>query len=452
MLFHSLKFLGFFAVYVALLPLFRGNGRLIFSLLASYIFYASWNPYYLPVLLGLTVYAWLFAWGGPRSNAAVIISVAVGLAPLAVFKYSAFFISLIHDLTGAGPDAVRQMALPLGLSFITFTAIAYVVDVQRGKRKSERSFWNVALYIAFFPHLIAGPIMRAGELIPQFARLAATWRELRPALLLFAVGAVKKVGIADQLAPDVDAIFSAKVPLDAGHALLALYGFAVQIYADFSGYTDMALALAAFLGISFPLNFNRPYAAVSIRDFWRRWHMTLSRWLRDYLYIPLGGSRGGDARLVMAVLVTMGLGGLWHGAGWTFILWGLFHGTLVAVEHLGERRGWSLPLPPWGRRLVVFHLVALAWVFFRAPSAGRAVEIITALAKPGGMDAFAAAPAVPLLIVAALGLHRFDTVEGVRSLAARLPAAVTVVGAVMTLVICAALAMENPSAFIYFDF
>jgi len=234
---------------------------------------------------------------------------------------------------------------------------------------------------------------------------------------------------------------------------LAFYAFTVQIYCDFSGYTDMALALGILLNVNFPLNFNSPYAAASIRDFWRRWHMTLSRWLRDYLYIPLGGSRKGVPRTVLALMLTMLLGGLWHGAAWTFVVWGSMHGLFVATEYLAEKYGVRGPnFPRWIRSIIVIHLVGLTWIFFRAPSFERAWDVITGFMTPGDLTLLMAAPLAPIIILVVFVLHPFDTVPRIRKFADGMAGSVIVPFSLMLILLCAALSVSNPSAFIYFDF
>jgi len=319
---------------------------------------------------------------------------------------------------------------------------------------------DTGLYIAFFPQLIAGPILRPSELIPQLPRIAFRRSMVAYAALLFTLGAVKKVVVADGIGPHVDAIYTMAGPISQPQALFALYGFTVQIYCDFSAYTDMALALAALLGVRLPRNFNRPYLAASVREFWRCWHMTLSRWLRDYLYFSLGGNRQGTVRMLAAVMATMLLGGLWHGAAWTFVLWGGAHGLYIIVENGWARmaQGRRFPLPTWARRLVVLHLVAVAWVLFRAPGLDQVVMVYSGILVPGGTGintyaGFAAGALWPLLLMAAFFLlHQFDTVARVRWVAAKLPAEVTVAGAFSVLAVCVALSVDNPNSFIYFDF
>lgn len=344
MLFPTALFGAFFAITLAVSWLLMPRPRLWkpFILLASLLFYGAADWRFVPLLVGVIVVNQIAAVGiargiGPSGRWWVIGAIAVDLGVLGVFKYLGFLAESVNAAflglgLGDGLPALRLL-LPIGISFYIFQAISYVVDVHRGRIKPA-SWIDFAVFQAFFPHLIAGPIVRASEFIPQLA----TPRSPRaiaavPALFLIAGGMVKKVVIADFLATDiVDPVFGAPGSASAVETITAIYAYAIQIYCDFSGYTDMAIGLAMLLGFWFPQNFNRPYTAASVQDFWRRWHMTLSRWLRDYLYIPLGGSRVSPARTDINLMATMLLGGLWHGASWSFVAWGGMHGAALATE------------------------------------------------------------------------------------------------------------------------
>ena len=452
MLFHSPTFLIFLCVFIAGLFWFKGEARIIYTCVASYIFYGWWYPPYVALLFALTLYAHVFAKIELPSRLARGLVVALGLLPLAVFKYSDFIFTNLNTFAGIPAPFSADWALPIGISFITFTAIAFVLDSQRRLTPPVPNFWHTGLFISFFPQLIAGPILRANELIPQLARINLNPSALKYALLLFAFGALKKVGIADQIAPYVDSVYSKTGTISPEEAWLVLYAFSVQIYGDFSGYTDMALALAALFGITLPENFRSPYMASSVREFWTRWHMTLSRWLRDYLYIPLGGSRGGLMATAFAVMLTMLLGGLWHGAAWTFIVWGALHGAIILVERIIGVKRTPSPRFIWAKRLFVFHFVSFAWIFFRTPSFDRAIEVIDSFGIPRDFSILQSVPLIPALIVAAIAIHPLDTVQHVRKVSDRLPRSVLFPFSVMVILICAALSMNNPSAFIYFDF
>lgn len=404
MLFPTVEFVVFFLAVFGLSWALMGRPAVWkpFMLAASYLFYAAADPRFCLLLAGITLWnqamAIQIARGRPRL---VVLAVAVDLLVLGVFKYYGFFVGDVGDvLDGIGlgmPLPLLTIALPVGISFITFQAISYAVDVKRGVLEPARTI-DVALYLSFFPHLVAGPIVRAREFLPQLAAPRDPARiALGTGVVLIAIGLIKKVALADYLAREVvDPVFAVPEAYGAADTLLALYAYAAQIYCDFSGYTDMAIGLALLLGFVFPPNFDRPYRAVSFGDFWRRWHMTLSRFLRDYLYIPLGGNRGGRWRTARNLMLTMLLGGLWHGAAWGFVVWGALHGLFLVVEHQLRGRGWSAPA--WLRWLVVFHLVVLAWVAFRAPTLGDAVDVLGRLGATGETELWTV-PAVLMVLV-----------------------------------------------------
>src|ERR671911_1258278 len=385
-----------------------------FILAASYFYYGwvDWRWVLLLVASSVvnTFAAQVIARSPSRSNRrrALIAAIAFDLLLLGVFKYVGFFVDELKgalDSVGLGsPLPLVQIVLPIGISFFTFQAISYVVDVYRGDTRAA-SLGDVAILQAFFPHLVAGPIVRANELLPQL-RVPRDPRTVLagPGLFLVAGGLVKKTVVADELARRVvDPVFNDPGAHSGGELLLAFYAFAAQIYCDFSGYTDMAIGLALLLGYVLPQNFNRPYLALSLQDFWRRWHMTLSRWLRDYLYIPLGGNRGGRRRTYRNLMLTMLLGGLWHGAAWTFVIWGGIHGTALSVERWGRERWVGFRLPAWLAWLVTFHVVCLAWVFFRSPDLSTAFEMLGQIGA-SGPSPLVTLPLV-LLVVAAVAIQ-----------------------------------------------
>jgi D-alanyl-lipoteichoic acid acyltransferase DltB (MBOAT superfamily) len=358
---------------------------------ASLVFYGAWRPIYL--LLLLASIAVNFSLGlrmeDPlRRRAIGTFGVVLNLALLCYFKYTNFIFDSVNTLTGA-PLPFFNIVLPLGISFFTFQQIAYLVDVMRGA-KVERDIVSYTLFVSFFPHLIAGPLVHHAEMIPQFKR----GRTSRPSVLaarglaIFAAGLFKKVVIADNLAQFVSPVFA---HLDAGGSVttswawLATSAYTLQIYFDFSGYSDMAIGLALLFGIRLPVNFRSPYRAGSIIEFWRRWHITLSRFLRDYLYIPLGGNRLGEQRRYINLMVTMLLGGLWHGAGWNFLVWGGLHGVYLGINHLW--REWRSDKPAAAAGLaarglswiITFLAVVIAWVFFRARTMAGAWQMLGGL-------------------------------------------------------------------------
>ncbi len=414
MVFPTLQFAAFFALVFPLSWLLMPRPRLWkpFMIAASYVFYGSADVHYCLLLAACTVWNGLLAAVIARATRArtrswlLALAVAGDLGLLGWFKYYGFFVESVAALTGRLglplPLPLLQVALPVGISFYTFMALSYVIDVYRG-RCAPVSPLDFALYLSFFPHLVAGPIVRVTELVPQFAAPRDPRRiEATRAFGLLTSGFIKKVLLADVLATRlVDPVFGSPLLHSRLDVLAAVYGYAVQIYCDFSAYSDMAIGLALLLGFQFPQNFDRPYAAVTLQDFWHRWHMSLSRWLRDYLYIPLGGNRKGRIRTYVNLLLTMLLGGLWHGAAWKFVLWGGLHGTGLAVERLVDgRQGTREIRRPWLRWLLTFHLVCLAWVFFRADDLGAVGALAGRLVAGGGMTTLT--PPVVLAIVAGL--------------------------------------------------
>ncbi len=386
MLFPTTTFALFFALVLPLSWLTMPNGRQWrpFIVAASFVFYSWWDWRFVFLLGGSIVLNHVFATRIHRARGAnlrkqlLVVALAANVGLLAYFKYYDFFVSSSQNLLSlVGLDMpldVRSVVLPVGISFYTFMGISYIVDVYRGDFEPV-SFGKFAAYLSFFPHLVAGPIVRPGELIPQFDSPRDPRRlDTSRAFYLIATGLFKKVVIANYLAGGiVDEVFGAPTQASSLEILVGVYAYAVQIYADFSGYTDIAIGIALLLGFKFPQNFDSPYAAVSVQDFWRRWHMTLSRWLRDYVYIPLGGSRGGKLLTYRNLMLTMLIGGLWHGAGWTFVAWGAIHGLgLVSERWWRSRPGYVAP-PDTARhrawqRLLTFHFVCFAWIFFRADS------------------------------------------------------------------------------------
>ncbi len=394
----ALFFVAVFALHWALNP-YRRVWKW-FTLAASYVFYAWWDWHLVWLLAIVSVLAqagalWVEAAPSDRSRSRrTVVAVIALLLPLGWFKYYGFFVlSLANALDAAGVSAslpLLQVVLPVGISFYTFMAISYVVDVARLEITPSPTL-DVFVYLSFFPHLVAGPIVRGDELLPQVRRRRdpSSIDVSKAAYLIFG-GLFKKIVISSFLATSiVDPVFGAPQAHSALEVLFAMYGYAIVIYTDFSAYSDIAIGVAELLGFRFPQNFDRPYAAVSLQDFWRRWHMTLSRWLRDYVYIPLGGSRGGEPRTAVTLMATMLLGGLWHGAGWTFVAWGALHGGgLIAGRYRRHRRArFALPaepVDPWDvlrARLLTFHLVCLGWVFFRAESIGSAFSMLERLVR-----------------------------------------------------------------------
>ena len=386
MLFNSYNYLLYF-LPLSLAGFFmlgrRPGWSVAWLVAASLFFYAWWDSRYLPLILvsiGFNFAVGRLLHRAPRHARLVLaFGVSANLLLLGVFKYADFALVNAAALLGQALP-LPHLVLPLGISFFTFTQIAYLVDVYRARAR-EPSVANYALFVSFFPHLLAGPILHHSEMMPQFASATNKHPQaanLAAGLFLLCIGVVKKVCFADQLAPLADAGFAHPEALSATGAWLAVAAYTLQIYFDFSGYTDMALGAARMFNIELPLNFNSPYHATNIREFWLRWHMTLSRFLREYLYILLGGNRHGAWRTALAVMTTFVLGGLWHGAAWTFVVWGALHGTGLVFYRAWERTGLVLPRPvAWA---VTLLFVTVAWVFFRAPSLDSAAAMLRAMA------------------------------------------------------------------------
>ena len=392
MLFNSFDFLIFILVVFPLAWLLRGRPRTYFLLIASYFFYGYWKWQYTGLLLLTTIVDYCAGWllGATihprRRKIYLVVSLTVNLGILAVFKYYNFFSSSIGSWFGWTAIPL-DVLLPVGVSFYTFQSMSYTIDVYRGELNPSRNFADFALYVAFFPQLVAGPIVRAIDFLPQLkSKPLFDWAQFRSGLHLVVRGLVEKIVIADNLAPVVERVYSNPSAFSGVDLWIGTYCFAFQIFADFAGYTDIARGIARILGYEFLENFRRPYVALNITDFWRRWHISLSTWLRDYLYIPLGGSRKGKFRTYFNLLITMVLGGLWHGANWTFLWWGFFHGTLLTIQHAFGRKEKeeppSQPVRNTIRALLTFHLVCIGWVFFRAADVTVAWQMMRQMFSP----------------------------------------------------------------------
>jgi alginate O-acetyltransferase complex protein AlgI len=447
-LFPTVQFAVFFPVALALSWALMSRPALWkpFIVVASYVFYAAADWRFCLLLAGVTVSNQAAARLIHRSaderrrKRLLALAVALDLGVLAVFKYYGFFAeNLATGLDGIGlglPLPLLTIALPVGVSFFTFQAISYVVDVKR-RIVEPASLIDTAVYLSFFPHLVAGPIVRAREFLPQLAEPRDPARVAAGSgIALIGLGLIKKVVIADYLARTVvDPVFAA---------------YTAQIYCDFSGYTDMAIGLALLMGFVFPQNFRSPYRATGFRDFWRRWHMTLSRFLRDFLYIPLGGNRGGRLLTYRNLMLTMLLGGLWHGAAWPFVLWGGFHGSGLVAEHaLGGR----LRAPSWVKWLVTFHLIVFGWILFRSESLDLAGTFLSRLTVPGAAS-LATVPVI-VAIAAVIGLQLLPSrrIEGLQVRLERLnPVALGAGLAVLIAFAAATVSGQGVAPFIYFRF
>ncbi|HEV7690050.1 MAG TPA: MBOAT family protein [Hyphomonadaceae bacterium] len=407
MLFHTYLFIfGFLpATLIAFFVAAKINRKLpVFVLIAaSLVFYAYWMPAVTLLLVGSIVFNYLAGLylqsDRPKAQRriAVIVAVAIDLALLGFFKYANFFLGTVEALGGFEKLTINVI-LPIGISFYTFTQIAYLVDSYKGEVK-EKSFSSYVLFVTFFPHLIAGPVLHHKEMMPQFAdpnTYRFNWLKITLGALLFAIGLWKKVVFADTMAPWANEAFGAVAKGASPEGWTAWGGalaYTFQIYFDFSGYSDMAVGIALMFGVKLPINFDSPYRSTSIVEFWRRWHMTLSRFLRDYLYIPLGGNRNGDFDRYRNLFLTMLLGGLWHGASWLFVVWGALHGLYLIVAHLSGQAGLKLsklfgktaaPFVGWGLTMLA---VIVAWVFFRAPTIETATSMLAGMGGANGFDA-----------------------------------------------------------------
>lgn len=407
MLFNSYVFLfaflpitlsGFYILYAT----GRRQALVPFLFLASVAFYAWWTPadsvFLISSIVGnFLISGYIARSQEPLSKRLLTLAVCANLGLLFYFKYYEFVMSNVAAI-GGWPHTPTGVHLPIGISFFTFTQLAYLVDCYRS-RDSERTFSNYGLFVTIFPHLIAGPIIHHAQMRPQFDRLRTN--DIDPTLIAvgvmcFIMGLAKKVLLADNLVTWADPAFNAVDTggtLSSGQAWIGILAYTLQIYFDFSGYSDMAIGLALLFGIRLPINFDSPYKSRSFIEFWRRWHITLSTWLRDYLYIPLGGNRGGEFMRLRNVMITMVLGGIWHGAGWTFLIWGAIHGTCIVINHLFRsffprgRDQRDAPLWDLTKLLTTLLLVMVAWVFFRATTTGGAMSMLQSMFTGGAVNA-----------------------------------------------------------------
>ncbi|HEX2594127.1 MAG TPA: MBOAT family protein [Rhizomicrobium sp.] len=492
--FNSYPYIAFIVLAVLaflFLELRFPRARRPYLLLLSYVFYAWWRADFVLLVIGSTIVNYTIGTeitrrhaAGRATQALLLAGLAFNLGLISLFKYDDLFVGTTNAVFGTG-FPLPHFFLPLAISFFTFEQISYLVDASQGKAKLY-SFLDFALFVAFFPHLIAGPIVRYNDLIPQFheTRNGETRdMDIATGATLFTFGLAKKTLIADNLAPFADAIFGGAqhgIALGFADAWLGTLFFAFQIYFDFSAYTDMALGSACMFGIRLPFNFNSPYKAASIIEFWRRWHISLSTFLRDYLYISLGGNRQGAARRYLNLFITMLLGGLWHGANWTFMIWGGLHGTYLIINHAWraavERFGWRAPSGAQGAAhafavLLTFAATTFAWVVFRAPTFDSAVNVLRGLAGIGGDSHLVTfSPLAGVAIVALFAIVWFapNTMEllwpyrpalepprgtsQVRVLRGTWSPTRRNAIVVGTLCVAAVLALSNLSPFIYFQF
>ena len=476
MYFDSPVYVVFLLLVVPTYWLLPHRKQNVLLLAASYFFYGWWDYRFLGLILISTIVDFVCARiisessDSRRRTQLLVVSLAVNFVFLGFFKYYNFFaVSLASSLNSVGIEVSPRLLailLPPGISFYTFQEVAYIVDVYKRRIAPAKSFVDYALFISLFPHLIAGPIQRPSHLLPQVQQpRTADARKILDGVMLILSGLFRKCVVADNCALLANAAFNGQLGgYNVATVLLGTYAFAWQIYGDFSGYSDIARGSAQLLGFHFMVNFRQPYLAVSLQDFWRRWHISLSSWLRDYLYIPLGGSRGGgEAKTQRNLILTMLIGGLWHGANWTFVLWGMLHGVGLAIERTIRRLLPAAEAPDsprrlgflrvWGRRIVLFHVVCLAWVFFRAESVAAAMRFIAGLGHTAWRSEYFTA--LELLTIAMLPLALLDlrlerTGEEYGFEAGTPVARLAFAGALVVALI--AFSANASSAFIYFQF
>jgi alginate O-acetyltransferase complex protein AlgI len=482
MLFHTWVFFVFFLIVYPVYLLVRHNNRWmnIWLMIASYTFYGWWNPWYLLLLFGTSAIDYLMVVLMERRQSTrrlwLIISLVSNFGFLGYFKYSTFITDNLNGLWaqmgfyfklpdpadypnamlglfGAPDDWMfTKVILPIGISFHTFQSMSYTIDAYRGTIQTERSFIRFLTFVSFFPQLVAGPIERAGNLLPQLQQTPRiTRQDITDGLSLFLVGFFKKVALADYLAKYVDVVYGNPVQFQAPALLLATVAFGWQIYFDFSGYTDMARGIAQLMGFRLMLNFNNPYTATGLGDFWNRWHISLSTWFKDYLYFPLGGSRRGPWRTYFNMFVTMVISGIWHGANWTFVIWGGLHALgRCLTREVEQTEFYEERIPRLAKQIAVFSFVTFTWIFFRAQTLGDAWLIIKGMFATGWTD-----PRFPLLMAAlVLAVWLYQLVFNSRSKLRRLLEAAPVRVGLAVLMIWYLVIVAQPSTkqFIYFQF
>lgn len=474
MLFNSLTFIAFFAVLLGIYySLKNWKAQKVLLLVASYLFYSAWNPPFVILLWISTIIDWFAAKkleveeSRPKRIAYVLISVAVNLGLLGFFKYGGFVLDNFTNVVGfygvSFQPASPNIILPVGISFYTFQTMSYTLDVFHRRSKRSKSFLDFALYVTFFPQLVAGPIVRATQFLPQcLTPRRATWDQLHWGLFLMTLGLFQKVVLADaMLAGAAEKVFDfTGGALHIVDAWLGVLAFSGQIFFDFSGYSTTAIGAALCFGFSLPDNFNRPYAAIGFSDFWRRWHISLSTWLRDYLYIPLGGNRRSEVRTLINLMTVMLLGGLWHGASWTFVVWGGLHGCyLIAERKCSDWFGSPAWVRTWAGQvflaMITWFLINLTWVFFRAADFASAGNIVASTLNfnGGGAQVLPTLEMIQVAVVVFLLLVAHGTMRNTRleDVLERMPGPVhSLVWASM--IVLLVITQGGGNAFIYFQF
>ncbi|MCH9660137.1 MAG: MBOAT family protein [Bacteroidetes bacterium] len=471
MLFNSLSFVAFFIIVLGLYysNFLQWKGKKRMLLLSSYIFYGMWNPPLVVLLWISTIVDWtagnkLSVLKNPVSRKMwLLISMVVNLGFLAFFKYGNFllenFTTLVNAFGWEFQAKPMDLILPMGISFYTFQTMSYTIDMYKGKQEKAKTFLDFALYVTFFPQLVAGPIVRAKDLISQFYEpKKATLNQFIWGLFLLTIGVFQKVVLADALLSSTsDKVFDSTKILHGLDAWIGTLAFSGQIFFDFAGYSTCAIGIALMLGIILPDNFKYPYAAIGFSDLWRRWHISLSSWLRDYLYIPLGGNRHGITRMYVALTLTMLLGGLWHGAAWTFVIWGILHGIYLVLERLLKKLV-PIKINNWNGiifALLTYSMVNITWVFFRANGLDSAKKMITSMfyLNPNGekLLGFAEIGKVSIIISLLFLCHWAMRNTSMRAISKKMPAWVFgIIWAGLFFLIC--LAQGSGEQFIYFQF
>ncbi len=481
MLFHTWVFFVFFLIVYPVYLLVRRNNQLmnLWLMIASYIFYMWWNPVYIVLLFGTSAidYVMVLLMEHKRSTRTLwlVISLVSNFGLLGYFKYSGFLteninllLTHIHSpyllpdpvwypnrmigLFGATDHFFEKVVLPIGISFHTFQSMSYTIDAYKGAIKTERNFIRFLTFVSFFPQLVAGPIERASNLLPQLQKMPTiTRQDINDGLSLFLVGFFKKVALADYLARYVDPVYRVPGNFNAPALILATVAFGWQIYFDFSGYTDMARGLARVMGFRMMLNFNNPYTATGLGDFWNRWHISLSTWFKDYLYFPMGGSRYGPVRTYFNIFVTMVISGIWHGANWTFVMWGIVHALgRCATREVEQTQVYRKRIPRIVKQMLIFTFVTFTWIFFRAETLSDAVLIIKRIFTTSWTD-----PHFPVLMAGLIaGVWLYQLLYNSRVALKRYLETSPVRVGVASLMIAYLMIVAQPSTkqFIYFQF
>ena len=468
MLFSSITFAIFLLPYLLIHRITPPRYRNYVIIAGSLIFYGWWKPEHLwiPILLIAIAFTGSKAITNShdsKQKPILILTIIALCTPLLFFKYFNFLFRSFSSLIGITfPERADSIAIPLGISFITFTLIAFLIDTYKKRIKYKIGPASFASYVLFFPQLVAGPILRPDQLLPQLTRPKPSRWRMRSILVaagIFALGLTKKIIIADQVAAVVDPVYASSTIPSFQDALLALYGFSTQIYCDFSGYIDMATAVALILGVKLPINFRQPYTSFSLSDFWRRWHITLSNWLRDYLYIPLGGNRHGQTKQARNLLTTMAIGGIWHGANWTFVLWGILQGIGLTISHrVNKAVAGKNMLIRSSFIFLTFHLVSFLWIFFRASSIDQAMTVIQGLASWQGTDINSTTEFINnhlfyiLLIAVFMVTHHLDDQRRIALLMRKIRVEIAIPALLFIVMMCGVISQGSSGSFIYFEF